>query len=281
MSLTNYRIILEKIAPHAQTVGLYNYGEPLLNKDIWKMVSLTSERGISTSIHSNLTTHRFDEKEAENIIQSGLSHLSASIDGTSQETYGKYRVRGDYSLAIANLEQLQKAKDRLRSGTPELVWGFLVNRYNEHEQAEAKSIAANMGIRIKFSLMDVWGDETWESMQHKSAKASTAVKDDVHSTNRPLPTSFDEVTLHPKLHSWCIQPFKIMIVNWNGNVLPCCTVYDDRFSLGNLLTTDLEALWNNLQFRSCRLFLHSYGPQQRTGSKCEVLPCPVRQKSLS
>ena len=282
MSLENYQIILDKIAPYAEIINLFNYGEPLLNKDIVAMISMTARKGVKTSIHSNLTAYELDEKKAGAIIESGLSILSVSIDGASQSTYSQYRRGGNLELVMKNIEQLQTAKLRLNAKAPDIVWSFLINKYNEHEQDQAKKTAAKLGIRITFNLMDIWGDASWESTLHKTAKkelSALSLKQDGH-IKQALPIPVNQITLSPYLHHWCRQPFDTLIVNWNGKVLPCCAVYDEKLALGNLLEEDLEDLWNSDQFRGCRQFLYNYGPKQNTNSVCETLPCPLSIKHI-
>lgn len=62
--------------------------------------------------------------------------------------------------------------------------------------------------------------------------------------------------------------------------MPCCTVYGDEFTLGNLLEVSVEEVWNNARLRRCRKFLYNFGPEQKTGSVCESLLCPVEQKYI-
>jgi radical SAM protein with 4Fe4S-binding SPASM domain len=69
-----------------------------------------------------------------------------------------------------------------------------------------------------------------------------------------------------------------MIINWNGEVFPCVTVCDDRFSLGNLLREDLPRLWNSSAYRECRRFLYNYGPRQESTAPCARFSCELRHK---
>jgi len=288
MSKSDFKIILAKIAPYTKHISLYNYGEPFLNKDFLEMASLTTAKGIVCATHSNLTAYRFDDQTAEDVIRSGLAYISASIDGASQETYARYRVGGSFELAIANLALLQRVKERLNSATPELVWKFLINAFNEHEQEKAKEIAISIGVPIEFHLMDVWGNEEWKSSLHKEQEVWGLERDESRVTGTKekwtkkmdFPVALDNLKLHPKLHYWCEQPFDAMVINWNGEVFPCCTACDDRLTLGNLITTDIENLWNNKQYRACRKFLYNYGPLQGTGSVCEKVSCELRSKYL-
>ncbi len=280
LSWENYQVILEKISPHANNIGLFNYGEPFLNRDILRMVAAASAKGIYTSLHSNLTFRALSPKDAEAVVATGLSCLSASMDGASQATYGKYRVGGSFSRALANLSRLQQAKLRLRAKTPEIIWGFLVNRFNEHEQALAQKMASDLGVTLRFSLMDVWGREDWKSGLHRAQENRNADGPAASGPQAPPPSSPGAIRLHPRLPEWCCQPFTSMIIHWNGEVFPCCTVYEDKFSLGNILKLDLPELWNGPAYRQCREFLLHYGPKQATGAVCETLVCAVADKFL-
>ena len=285
----DFAVILEKIAPYTDHLSFYNYGEPFLNPEFLEMVRLAGERGVRCSTHSNLTATAFDEAAARAVVESGLIFLSASIDGASQETYDRYRVGGSFERALANLAELSRAKEKLGSPTPRLVWKFLINRFNEHEQDAARHLAAEIGVEIEFHLMDVWGHEEWKSSLHRQQEVWGKEKQDSriltgveteHAVPRPLPVARDDLDLHPALHYWCEQPFTAMIINWNGEVFPCCTVCDDRFSLGNLLTAELMELWNNRHYRACREFLYHYGPRQQSEAPCARFPCELRLKHL-
>ncbi len=288
MSLNNFKVILTKIEPYTKHISLYNYGEPFLNKDFLEMASLSAASGIACATHSNLTAFKFDEQNAEDIIKSGLTFISASIDGASQETYGKYRVGGSFELAIANLALLQRTKEKLGSFTPEFIWKFLINAFNEHEQAKAIEIAKTIGVPIEFHLMDVWGNPEWKSSLHHEQEVWGQEKDlsrIIKSTeklqkNRAFPVSIENLRLHPQLNYWCEQPFDAMVINWNGEVFPCVTTCDDKFSLGNILSTDLETLWNNPNYRACRKFLYNFGPVQKSNAVCATLNCELKQKYL-
>ncbi len=288
LSKDDFKIILAKIAPYTKHISLYNYGEPFLNKDFLEMAFLTASKGIVCATHSNLTAYRFDEQSAEDVIRSGLSFISASIDGASQETYGRYRIGGDFELALANLALLQRTKERLNSATPELVWKFLINAFNEHEQEKAQKIADSIGVPIEFHLMDVWGNEEWKSSLHREQEVWGLERDESRVVSaggkwrqkRDFPIALDGLKLHPKLHYWCEQPFDAMVINWNGEVFPCVTTCDDNFSLGNLLNSDLETLWNNSKYRACRKFLYNFGPIQNSDAVCANFNCELKQKSL-
>jgi len=99
-----FDIILRKIEPHARFVCLFNWGEPFLNKNLLYMVRALSERGIKSHLDSNLSLRDFSDREAQEIVRSGLFSLFASIDGVTQESYEKYRVGGNVERALGNCD---------------------------------------------------------------------------------------------------------------------------------------------------------------------------------
>ena len=78
-------------------------------------------------------------------------------------------------------------------------------------------------------------------------------------------------TLHPLLEVVCRQPFTVGVINWNGDVFPCCAVAGEAFKLGNLLEQELSDVWNGTELRACRRFLRSFGPVQHGTSVCETV----------
>ena len=279
MSRESFDIIFEQIKPYAKIVGLYNWGEPFLNKHMLYMASTCAENGIQSQIDSNLTLRDFTDAEADDIVRSGLFQIYASIDGASQESYEKYRVGGDFNRAVNNVRQIVNAKKRLKMDTPHIGWNFLINKHNEHEIEEAKQMAKEIGVRIDVKLMSCW-DPSWKSSFHTQADEAAVSENQEPFRQASLPQPIEQLKLHPGLKPWCMQPFDFMVINWDGNVMPCCTVFGNEYTLGNLLKESVEDVWNNAQLRSCRKFLYNFGPKQDTESICEKLPCPVQEKYL-
>lgn len=270
MSRETFDIILRKIEPHARFVCLFNWGEPFLNKNLLYMLRALSERGIKSHLDSNLSLRDFSDQDAEEIVRSGLFSLFASIDGVTQETYEKYRVGGNVERALGNLRQLVRARDRLRMETPGLLWAFYLNRFNEHELDRAREVAKDIGVEIWFKLLSA-PDE----FQTRYAKKWSPILSPPPSRPYWHPDQVNErlapFELHPMLHAVCRQPFTVGVVNWNGDVFPCCVVTGDRFKLGNLVAQELEEVWNGSPLRSCRTFLGNFGPVQGGDSVCETV----------
>jgi SAM-dependent methyltransferase/organic radical activating enzyme len=146
LSLSLYSKILDQL-PKLRTLLLFNWGEPLLHPQIEEIIAIAHRRGIGVHAHSNLSLKK-DDAFFERLIDAGLDSLWVSIDGASEETYSRYRVGGDFGLAIANLERLVKARRRLASKTPRIIWKFIVHRHNEHEVETARRMAREIGVEF-------------------------------------------------------------------------------------------------------------------------------------
>lgn len=280
MSLVNYQIILNKIAPHTKNISLLNMGEPFLNYDLVKMVKMTAERRIETVVASNLSLPDLDH---EAIVRSGLTALIVGIEGTDQESYGKYRVGGDFQLVIDNIKKLQAVKARLNVKSPVIYWRFLLHKYNEHLRNKAKQLAKELGVEYEQYLLMVNNDVSWETAFHKIRNHELALfkysePEQYAVRQRALPLPIENIVLHPLIPGLCSQPFDHMFIGWDGQAVPCCATYDRSGALGSLLDTDISELWNNRHYRECRRFLYNYGPRQNSGSVCANLRCELAQK---
>ncbi|HTY13525.1 MAG TPA: radical SAM/SPASM domain-containing protein [Candidatus Omnitrophota bacterium] len=273
MKLDDYRTILGKIGRHAKKIYYYNWGEPFLNREVLKMVRLASERGIETDISSNLSLREID---AEAIIRSGLDHLVVSIDGATQEVYEKYRIGGELELVLANIRAIQIAKNKLGSAKPTVYWQFLVSRINEHEIEAAKRLAAGLGTPIYFNEMIVLED-SWKPGAHDDLKLHDYLggsdPEAYERSERALPRKVKDIVLHPWVMNLCRQTFELMIIGFNGDVYPCCSVYNKEARVGNLLEQSLNEVWNGKWYRDCRRYLYHFGEKQEKSPICGKLPC--------
>jgi MoaA/NifB/PqqE/SkfB family radical SAM enzyme len=127
-------------------LDLFNWGEPLLNPSFAEIVGLASEAGLHTRTSSHFS---FDvQPDWDRVIASGLRYIVASIDGTDQMTYGRYRVRGSLDSALDNLRALIVAKRRRDAVFPLVEWQFLAMRHNVGQIETAVALAREIGADV-------------------------------------------------------------------------------------------------------------------------------------
>jgi MoaA/NifB/PqqE/SkfB family radical SAM enzyme len=265
LKLADYQVILEKIAPYAVEVSLHNWGEPLLNKDIFGIIEATSTRGIATNMSSNLSIEK--ERLGDQLVEAGLEYLIVSLDGITQDVYEQYRVRGDVELVIENLRSVVEAKRRRGAKRLTVEWQFLVFKHNEHQIPAAEELARKIGVD-RFRLRA-------PGFQLSDYKLK-ARPEQVAAEEKWMPTDPSYWELHPgqlrkEGYLWdepCYYLYRSMTVNPGGGIAACCIVYKERQDFGNLLHDDLETIWNNEQYQRSRA-LFGPNPADTAGTICD------------
>lgn len=101
--------ILPELIKYKPIVGISG-GEPLLNKDVFKIISLLSKNKILT----NMTTNGYLlEKYAQQIADSGLEFLSVSLDHYEEKKHDKGRgVKTTYKRLIKGINKIIKIRKK-------------------------------------------------------------------------------------------------------------------------------------------------------------------------
>ena len=73
MSFVNFRRIIDELGAYLYRVDLHNWGEPLLNDEIYRMISYARAHNIEVRVSSNLNV--IDWVKAEKLVKSGLDVL--------------------------------------------------------------------------------------------------------------------------------------------------------------------------------------------------------------
>lgn len=265
MSFKEYKQILDKVKPYALVTSLYNHGEPFLNKDIFNIIDYTSRSNIATNVSSNFNWPlKFDHKD---IVRSGLEYLTISLDGTSQETYQKYRVRGDFKEVIENVKSVLAVRKELGKKTPFMEWQFIVFKHNEHEMQRARELAEELGVdMLRFTspgvppelMSDREVSQKWMPENRAFWELNPAIVD----TQGYL---FDQP---------CYYLYRSMAFYPGGGVSPCCFTHEKKHDFGNILENEVDDIWNNERYRSARmLFSKKPAQEDRVPIICDV--CPI------
>ncbi len=265
MKLDVFEAVLEKIRPYAIEAILHNWGEPFLHPDILEIVRAVKAAGIGTAISSNLNlVHRGDEF-LHQVVDSGLDHLTASIDGTTQEVYETYRRGGDLAHVLHNLREIIRYRTETGSRTPLIEWQFLVMKHNEQQMDEARRLARDIGVdRLRFTSAGLPFDEL--------ANLSLASK---WLPENPAYHMYHPQKIHRQGYLYderCFYLYRAMTVNPEGAVAPCCAVHHSKSDFGSLLDCSLDDVWNNAFYRSSRALFSRRPYAQAMDTVCGRCP---------
>jgi radical SAM protein with 4Fe4S-binding SPASM domain len=228
---------IDEVAPYAYEVNLHNWGESLLHPRIFDMIEYVNSKNIATNMSTNF--NRASDDKIDNLIKSGLEYLILSIDGITQDTYVKYRVRGNVNKVLGNVEKLIQRRKELGSRTPFIEWQFIVFEHNAHELEAARKMAYEMGVdRFRVIPPGI----PFASKEPEKLKDDWFLKDDegrVEAFQGDVPSS-------------CFYLYRSMTTNPDGGTAPCCIVYGDKNDFGDFKTQSLSDIWNNQKYQSAR-----------------------------
>ena len=227
--------IFEEVGDYLYQCQIFGQGEPLLD---WprtqQIIEKARKKRIFTLLSTNCTV--LTPKMAEEVVGSGLDYLVCAVDGIRQESYGKYRVGGQVERALANMRLF--AEERRRQRRPmEIEWQFLVNRHNIDELEEARRIADDLGVFLRFS--PIRGMEFDERLQ-KEWLPDTAEWQD------------GRIDPGQTCYSWpCYFLWRALIVNSNARVARCL-IYQNVGEYGSLHEDSVLGLFNSPESQHAR-----------------------------
>lgn len=221
MQYLNFEKLINEVGRYLFEIDLFNWGEPFLNKDIFKMINLCHARNIITRLSSNLNF--FPEGYEKNLVESKLNHLVVSLDGTTQETYENYRAGGSIEKVLDGVKKIRKEREKQKTRSPFLTWQFIVFDHNRHEIEQAKKLVKKWGFdRIVF--IENRGDMGKELFVKKNKQKK-----------------FN-----------CSFLWSQSVVNWDGSVSPCCLYYNEKYDFGNAFKEGFKTIWNNGKYKEAR-----------------------------
>jgi MoaA/NifB/PqqE/SkfB family radical SAM enzyme len=247
MLIDTFSQVLDELGPFAFLAHLWVWGEPLLHKELWRMVALAEERGVGTEVSTNLSVVLSD-RQIDELVVAGLSWLIVSVDGTSPESYNLYRRGGNFPLVLSNMRRIVERKKALGSLTPFVEWQFVPLRHNESEMGEAERLAREIGVdglRFKPARLDktqeltVSGQvperlrEQWAARDPRLHHQLDATHESFHDFHCPF--LWGHVTIHP-----------------NAAIAPCCETYKTSHDFGRFGEQNFSEVWNGPTYTEAR-----------------------------
>ncbi|MEK7280785.1 MAG: radical SAM protein [Chloroflexota bacterium] len=130
--------IIEQQIPYAALSG----GEPLLWPGFWPVLELLRANGIDVKIETN--GQLVDQKAAERLARLNLRSVQISIDGITQETYGKMRSGAKLERSLQAIKHLVAA-----GAVTEIV--YVPVKFNIQEAEQVIDWAAEQGVRAFYT----------------------------------------------------------------------------------------------------------------------------------
>jgi len=273
--------------PAIERAVLHGIGEPLLNRDLARMIRYLKGRGVTVLFNSNATL--LTPKWQQDLALSGLDEFRVSLDGADPDTF--FRVRGKPLLGrvVENLKEFVATKARLGVDTPYISIWCVGMKDNIAEMPDLVRLAADIGVpEVYLQRMTYFEDE---SARRGIAQAEQAIFNNsdgqeeaiiaecerlseelgvmFRASGATTPRSSLAAAGSPDDRPWtaCMRPWTTAYITANGNALPCCispfaTNDYQSLQLGNIFEQPFSQVWNNERYRTWRRKLLSDSPHK-------------------
>lgn len=218
---TYYKIIDEAVEIGVTSLKLNYINEPMLRKDLEDCIRYAKDKGI-LNIYLATNGSLLNAKRRKSMLESGITKIFVSIDAITPETYNLQRLDGRYRLVVENVCALIKERNELGRQFPIIRVSFLKNTLNLHEAQEFENYWKDKADIIAFQKMNEVPD----------MNTGLAIKDLV------VPDK------------GCEFPFKQLVVETEGNILPCCKLSGKKLVIGNIKDMTLKEAWNSNSMKS-------------------------------
>ena len=279
LSWDEFRRVVDQF-PALDRVLLHGIGEPLLNRDLPRMITHLKARQAEVLFNSNAIT--LSAKLRRALIDAGLDELRVSLDGSTRATYARIRGVDAFDRVVDNLAELARLKEEIGAPRPHVSLWFTALRDNIEEIPGLVPLARHTGatgIHLQRLVYNGLGLATEEQslygrVQEREAalirEAETAARvEGIHFSASGA--TAPEVSLTPartgQPWSACRRPWMLAYVTVSGNVLPCCiapwiTSHYDGIILGNLYRESLEEVWWGERYAAFRRELQTAQPPE-------------------
>ncbi len=152
-----FRRVVDEAGPSLTRIDFFNYGEAFLHKRAVEMCEYIKTNFPHIYLYTSTNGLAFSEPQARRLARSGIDEVTFSIDGATPESYVKYRQRGKFEVAIANLRAMVDEKRNSQRDVPFLNWRYILFKWNDSdaEMDEARRLAADIGVdRLCWELTD-------------------------------------------------------------------------------------------------------------------------------
>lgn len=278
MSWELFMKIVDQV-PNVARVVMHGVGEPMLVKDLPRMIRYLKARGTYVLFNTNgtlLQPRRFQE-----LIDTGLDELRVSLDAADRASYAKIRGKDFFDRIVRDVGKFTAYQHQVGATTPRVSLWLTGLRETIEQLPSFVRLAAQMGVtevhlqRLVFDEAG-YGRATADNSLFESTQAmERAAIEAAQLVAHPLGVMLDASgATEPGLslkrqgdHGWsaCRRPWSLMYFTAHGRALPCCIApFSVRgygnYTLGDATQQDLREIWNSPAYRDFRTSLLSDAP---------------------
>jgi MoaA/NifB/PqqE/SkfB family radical SAM enzyme len=285
MSWELFTRIVEQV-PHLSRAVLHGVGEPLMVRDLPRMVRHLKDRGVHVLFNTNGVL--LDRVRGRALIDAGLDELRVSLDAAHPEAFEAVRGVDAFDRIVANVRGFVALQKELGATRPRVSLWLTGLKETLAELPAFIRLAHDLGVPEVHLQRLVYfpggqGLARPESALFENLEAEERVfLEAATESARALGVVFNasgaaepEASVHRRTDSrpWslCRRPWTLMYFTATGRALPCCIApFSMRgyrsFTLGDATQETLREIWNGARYQAFRSALVSDHPPEACSS---------------
>ena len=281
MSWQLFCSIVDQI-PNLSRAVLHGVGEPMLVKNLPRMVRYLKDRGTYVLFNTNGTV--LNEKNGRALIEAGLDELRVSFDAANAESYKAIRGKNYFNRILRNVRAFRNLQEREGCSRPRVSAWLTGLRETVEQLPEFVRVAADAGVREVYLQRLVFFEQNaigkaradqalYEQLSREDARHIDRAADIAASLG--ISFSASGAASEPGMSlkrsdssspwSLCRRPWTVMYITANGRALPCCIApfalrgYEN-YTLGDATQQTLREIWRGPAYQAFRRALKSDKP---------------------
>jgi MoaA/NifB/PqqE/SkfB family radical SAM enzyme len=281
MSWELFTSIVDQVE-HLSRAVLHGVGEPMLVRNLPRMVRYLKERGTYVLFNTNGTV--LNERNGRALIAAGLDELRVSFDAANAESYRAVRGKNYFNRILKNVRAFRALQEREGHCKP-LVSAWLTGLRETVEQlSDFVRLAAEIGIKevhlqrlVFFAEQAIGLARPDQALYENLTAAESGQIDRAAALAKSFGITFSasggasepgmslKRTDDGSPWSLCRRPWTVMYFTANGRALPCCIApFSQRgyenYTLGDATQETLREIWSGPAYRAFRNALKSDRP---------------------
>jgi MoaA/NifB/PqqE/SkfB family radical SAM enzyme len=267
-------------APNVSRVVLHGVGEPMLVRDLPRMVAHLKARGVYALFNTNGTL--LNARNGRRLAEAGLDEMRVSLDAADAKSFMAVRGKDYFARIVRNVREFTAMQQQEGLTKPRVSLWLTGLRETIDQLPDFIRLSASIGVnevhlqRLVFfpegqglaradqALFEsIDGEEAERLREAQELAASMGMLFDASGATEPgesLRRADDG-----KPWSLCRRPWSLMYFTAHGRAIPCCIApfsmrgYD-AFTLGDASQESLRAIWNGPRYQDFRSALLSDAP---------------------
>ena len=261
-------------------VVMHGVGEPMLVKDLPRMIRYLKERGIYTLFNTNGTL--LAPRKQRELIETGLDELRVSLDAADAKTFLAVRGKDMFDRIVRNITSFTQLQQQMGVTKPLVSMWLTGLKETVGQLPDFVRLAARIGVkevhlqrlvfdeagfgmaRVESALFEQAREEEDRAIGAAQAIA-TSLGVRLNASGATEPGLSLKALEDDRPWSTCKRPWSLMYFTAHGTALPCCIApfsargYEN-YTLGDASQQTLREIWNSPAYQNFRAGLLSDNP---------------------